>query len=507
MNPVDELLASFDHRPAGGIDDRRAAACAKRFGFTTERHVEQRLRLAVLADDILDALRAGKMTLDAAMAYARSQDQALQMKIFKAQLKAWRPHDPDQIRQAFMGVQMTTGDPLFRFVTAKDYEAKGGQYEDDLFTTAATYNDYKKVRDADIVTRIAADRAAFQLDRIKAETKEKHPTTLDVLLAPGIRRGKTPKVPVGCKIIDRGWNCDLSWAQLWARAGKAGALITGIASVDHAGKLTLEERFFVPADKVSAVMPPPRGYGRQETEEERAAKRRAEAVRSIAAVLAAEALSKAKVEGRRFYNSARPQLWNTKAVEGLGECWPVPQTFYVTTAELDEVMLPEAEIEYDRQEAARVEEAAAIEAAKAEEAAAKERQRADLLAMDPPPAVVVVRDFSLESVAFYRWADGSYLDAPEGTIGEDEEAGFGNLEELLDDGGDVLGSWASVEAYELDRVAKTAARYLPDCGCTEDNACETDDGTCAWADDSETLCDNPDCVAKAAAGQPEDLAA
>lgn len=40
------------------------------------------------------------------------------------------------------------------------------------------------------------------------------------------------------------------------------------------------------------------------------------------------------------------------------------------------------------------------------------------------------------------------------------------------------------------------------CGCTEDHACET---PCAWADDTQTLCDNPDCVAKA--GDPAAAAA
>lgn len=37
------------------------------------------------------------------------------------------------------------------------------------------------------------------------------------------------------------------------------------------------------------------------------------------------------------------------------------------------------------------------------------------------------------------------------------------------------------------------------CGCTDDHACET---PCSWADEAHTLCDNPDCVAKAAALAP-----
>jgi hypothetical protein len=42
------------------------------------------------------------------------------------------------------------------------------------------------------------------------------------------------------------------------------------------------------------------------------------------------------------------------------------------------------------------------------------------------------------------------------------------------------------------------------CGCTETNACVAirapggDVRNCAWADDRQTLCDNPDCLADAA---------
>ncbi|CAN5574905.1 hypothetical protein BH10PSE14_BH10PSE14_06470 [soil metagenome] len=37
------------------------------------------------------------------------------------------------------------------------------------------------------------------------------------------------------------------------------------------------------------------------------------------------------------------------------------------------------------------------------------------------------------------------------------------------------------------------------CGCTEDRACE---GSCSWTDKTRTLCNNPDCVAKAAEPAP-----
>jgi len=40
------------------------------------------------------------------------------------------------------------------------------------------------------------------------------------------------------------------------------------------------------------------------------------------------------------------------------------------------------------------------------------------------------------------------------------------------------------------------------CGCTDDHACAE---PCSWADESQTLCDNPDCIAKAATPVPTEL--
>src|SRR3546814_11571205 len=93
---------------------------------------------------------------------------------------------------------MTTGDPLFKFVGAKDYEKKGGRYEDDLFGNAESYSGRKLV-DPGIITAIAADRASFQQLGLLAAAKAKHATTSDVLLAPGLRGGRKTIGRAGCR--------------------------------------------------------------------------------------------------------------------------------------------------------------------------------------------------------------------------------------------------------------------------------------------------------------------
>ncbi|GAA3273958.1 hypothetical protein GCM10020258_51440 [Sphingomonas yabuuchiae] len=69
LTPAEECRA-FQHFLGvdGDVD-----AVAKRFG-QTRRFIEQRLRLANLADPIFDALAAGELTLDLAKAYASTEN-------------------------------------------------------------------------------------------------------------------------------------------------------------------------------------------------------------------------------------------------------------------------------------------------------------------------------------------------------------------------------------------------------------------------------------------------
>ncbi|MGH2248717.1 ParB/RepB/Spo0J family partition protein, partial [Enterococcus faecalis] len=66
--------------------NRSPADLAKQFGFT-ERYVKQRLRLAGLADEILDALRQGQISLEVATEYAKTADHALQSRVYKRECR------------------------------------------------------------------------------------------------------------------------------------------------------------------------------------------------------------------------------------------------------------------------------------------------------------------------------------------------------------------------------------------------------------------------------------
>ncbi|KEZ00624.1 hypothetical protein AI27_17970 [Sphingomonas sp. BHC-A] len=447
MNPADEFAAFQEMMRPGTLSP---ADIAKRFGFS-ERYVKQRLRLGALAPEILGAMREGNLTIDAAMAYAQSQDQKLQMKVFNTQAKSgWKPHDPHSIGLAYHNAQMTTKDALFLFVGAKDYEKKGGGYEDDLFSEADRWGG-RKITDAGIILSIAKERAGFQQVRLLSEAKEVYPGTVDVLIPGGIRRGNAPKAPKGFKLVDKGYRSEPTYAHLREKAAQLGLDMIRIASVNSEGVLAMEEQFYVPADRHAEVLPPVGSERQQETPEQIAARRRAQEVRKVAAFLAAKQIREEKVEGRQFWRTDRPDLWHARAVDGIGKCYPVIVDVLVTSEEID-AQLGAAEAEFDRQEAEKIARREAEERAAAEAAAALEARRAEVLAMEPAPAVVQV-----DGMAHFRWESGGYADEQEDTPAAEECSIYDDLEELLEHADSIGLTWLSHEAWAENPHGDNAA--------------------------------------------------
>lgn len=138
MNPADEFTAfeqiAAEQRERMGASPAEAVAyVARRFGVT-DRHVEQRLRLAALAPEILAALRDGTITLSSAKAYAGTTDHELQLKVFEQQCKSnWQAHAASIVRGALHDRSLSVNDRLVKFVGIDAYRAAGGRTETDLF--------------------------------------------------------------------------------------------------------------------------------------------------------------------------------------------------------------------------------------------------------------------------------------------------------------------------------------------------------------------------------------
>lgn len=135
MNPADEVeafaaIVEQDDTQPGAI-----ANCARRFG-RTERYVRQRLALATLAPEILEALRAGRITIEAARAYAAHPAPDVQLMVFRKQESVthddWK-HRPSDIRDQLAGKVYPVDHYLVRYAGLDAYREAGGRIGTDLF--------------------------------------------------------------------------------------------------------------------------------------------------------------------------------------------------------------------------------------------------------------------------------------------------------------------------------------------------------------------------------------
>jgi ParB family chromosome partitioning protein len=106
------------------------AAIAKALGYP-ELEIKRLQALAGVHGTVLDALRAGKMTLRQVRLCARLEDQALQAEMAEAALDG-HLHDY-QLQNAVDGSHVTVEDPRFALVGLARYGEAGGRIDSDLF--------------------------------------------------------------------------------------------------------------------------------------------------------------------------------------------------------------------------------------------------------------------------------------------------------------------------------------------------------------------------------------
>lgn len=446
MSPVDEFIAfkalidTGHHTPAG---------LAKRFGFT-ERLVKQRLRLAELAEPVLQGLADREITLDAAMAYATTQDKERQAKVYASHRKGlgstWS-HQPSHIRGDLARSSIDTDDPLFRFVGADGYEKRGGEYEDDLFTPVG---EKKMLLTPSILKKAAEDIADFRAIGLVTTLREDpawSPTIDGHVLVPGLRleswgASVKPTAPSGFVLVDK-WDSDRVWSTI-RNNGIAARVVVGI---DPKGELIAWPRWvFVDADQKEAVDPTVRHVaGSVETLEQRMARNRAVEIATFARRLAVPSFTGSSWEGRAFWpdrGQAPEQLAELDGVSG----WFVPVNFFVTDAEVAAQTIA-AENAYEARLARETDADRRAEA-----------RAAELQAMDPPAIVVVDGD------VWVREGDGGYVtDDGEGFV----DSWLGLIANY--DPVDVTDTYASREDWDAATGATSSPTAAND-GATTDLA-------------------------------------
>lgn len=478
MNPADEFEAFAALMATGATNP---AQLGKRFGFT-ERYVKQRLRLAALAPEILEALRNDEIGLESAMTYARTADVELQQRVFKAQQRpnAYSPHSAYSIKAAYAAEQMRTDDTIFLFIDPATYEAEGGGYDEDLFD-AVDDDGVRKLTRGDIALAIAERCAEFQAERLIAAEQEKHPCIGDFVLPKGLARGGKVEPPAGHVEIRGGYSYDLyqdiDLDDVWTRLDELtdsavivmhlerqhGAMVEdgdGANKLPYTAHLVVDDsRVFVPKAVAAQVLPAKReqSYGVQQTPEERAAAELKREARLWAARLAVPKLSSIPgLDGRVFYEDS--WLFENRHKPGDPKSGPYTPSFTVRIFVSEEEIAANIEAGEARALEEREEKARRLAEQEAERAAAAEALAAkadEIAALGYEPAVIMVDGPSGALTPFFLQDDGSYTD-------EDSDTGYDSLAFLIECA-DVIGDhWATREAYDAVQAERAGN------GATED---------------------------------------
>jgi len=158
MHPADQFEA-FAGLHEGGMGTEDIAA---RFGVSAHT-VRQRLRLAVVSPALIQAYRDEVLTLDHLTAFAVTEDQAAQERVF-GQLQAWQCN-PDTIRRLLTHALVPATDRKAIFVGLDAYVAAGGTVQRDLFSEDRG----GWIADPALLERLVAERMGTAAEAIRAE--------------------------------------------------------------------------------------------------------------------------------------------------------------------------------------------------------------------------------------------------------------------------------------------------------------------------------------------------
>lgn len=156
MHPADEFDA-IAHLVQGGAT---IGEISLRFG-QPPLFVKQRLKLANVAPEIIADYRAGDATLEQMMALALTDDQALQLRIWKG-TKGWQ-RDPDRLRQQITAKETSVNSKLGKFVGLEAYEKAGGSVRRDLF------GEDVYLQDAELLEQLAQAKLERTAEKIRKE--------------------------------------------------------------------------------------------------------------------------------------------------------------------------------------------------------------------------------------------------------------------------------------------------------------------------------------------------
>ena len=158
MHPADQFEAFAGLTENGlGVED-----IAARFGVSAHT-VRQRLRLAILSPVLVRAYRDAVLTLDHLTAFAVTEDQEAQERVF-GQLQDWQ-RSPDTIRRLLTHALVLATDRRALFVGLDAYAEAGGTVQRDLFSEDRG----GWIANPALLEQLVAERMEWEAGAVRAE--------------------------------------------------------------------------------------------------------------------------------------------------------------------------------------------------------------------------------------------------------------------------------------------------------------------------------------------------
>jgi ParB family chromosome partitioning protein len=159
LHPLDQFRAFQDMRLKGQSEEDIAAAF-----FIPVNVVKQRLRLAAVAQSLLDVYAEDGMTLEQLMAFTVSADEARQVQVWESIRNSWSK-EPYQIRRMLTESTVRASDKRAIFVGLDAYEAAGGSIMRDLFQA----DDGGWLQDPALLDRLVSEKLKIIADEAAGE--------------------------------------------------------------------------------------------------------------------------------------------------------------------------------------------------------------------------------------------------------------------------------------------------------------------------------------------------
>ena len=159
LHPLDQFKA-FKRMIDGGMSKEEVADAYR----TTPRYIGQRLRLARVAQSLLDAYARSEMTLAMLEAFTINPDHARQEQVWEA-IQRSHNRQPWYIRDLLTETTVPTDDKRAQFVGVEAYEQAGGVMLRDLFSD----EDEGWLENPALLDRLVSDKLKVIADEVAAE--------------------------------------------------------------------------------------------------------------------------------------------------------------------------------------------------------------------------------------------------------------------------------------------------------------------------------------------------